>query len=80
MVAALSHLIFSFSNSGVGRVVPGWCGRFALHLLVLTVSGSKVGLDLCPSFLSERLFIPPAAGAHEVPSCKYFGLANVDLL
>jgi hypothetical protein len=26
------------------------------------------------------LFIPPATCAHEVGSCKYFGLANVDLL
>jgi hypothetical protein len=26
------------------------------------------------------LFIPPATCAHEVASCKYFGVANVDLL
>jgi hypothetical protein len=52
----------------------------ALYLLVLTVSGSKVGLELCPSFFSQMFFIPPAAGAHEVPSCKYVGVSNVDLL
>jgi hypothetical protein len=49
-------------------------------LLLLTVSGSKVGLELCPSSFNWRIFIPPAASAHEVPSCKYFGVANVDLL
>jgi hypothetical protein len=51
-----------------------------MHLLVLTVSGSKVGLELCPRFLSERFLIPPTAGAHEVPSCKYVGGANIDLM
>jgi hypothetical protein len=47
---------------------------------VLTVSGSEVGLELCPSFVSKWFFIPPATGAHEVPSCKYFGIYKVDLL
>jgi hypothetical protein len=49
-------------------------------VLVLAVSGRKVGLELCPSLVSERFFILLATGAHEVPSCKYVGVANVDLL
>jgi hypothetical protein len=51
---------------------PGCCGRFTLHLPVLTVGGGEVGLELCPSFFSKGYFVPPATGAHEVPSCKYF--------
>jgi hypothetical protein len=47
---------------------------------VLTVSGSEMGLELCPSFLNEMLFIPPTTCTHEVPSCKYFCVANVDLM
>jgi hypothetical protein len=55
------------------------CGsRFALHLLVLTVSGSKVRFEVCPSFLDCMLFVPPMTCTHEVTSCKYFGVANVD--
>jgi hypothetical protein len=46
----------------------------------MTVSGSKVGFELYPSFLDEMLFVPPATCAHEVTSCKYFGVANVELL
>jgi hypothetical protein len=69
-----------FFNSGVVRVVTSCGTRFALHLLVLTVSGSEVGLELCPSFLDYMLLVPPATCAHEVSSCKYFGVANVDLL
>jgi hypothetical protein len=75
-----SHLVFSLTNSGICRVVTS-CGiRFALHLLVLTVSGSKVGFELCASFLDQMLFFPPTTCAHEVTSCKYFGVANVDLM
>jgi hypothetical protein len=44
------------------------------------MSGGEVGLELCPSFFNWRLFIPPAASSHEVHGCKYFGVANVDLL
>jgi hypothetical protein len=47
---------------------------------VLKVSDSEIGLELCPTFLDEMLVIPPATGAHEVSSCKYFGLDNVDLM
>jgi hypothetical protein len=61
-------------------VVTSGCSRFALHLLVLSVSGSKVGFELCPSFLEHMLFVPPTTCDHEVTSCKYFGVANVDLL
>jgi hypothetical protein len=39
-----------------------------------------MGLELCSSFLDEMLFIPPATCTHEVPSCKYFCVANIDLL
>jgi hypothetical protein len=39
-----------------------------------------MGLELCPSFLNEMLFIPPATCTHEVPSCKYVCVANIDLL
>jgi hypothetical protein len=49
-------------------------------MLVLTVSGRKVGLKLCPSFVSKWFFVPPATSAHEVPSCKYFCVSNVDLM
>jgi hypothetical protein len=47
---------------------------------VLTVSRSEMGLELCPSFLHEMLFIQPATCAHEVSSCKYFGVATSDFL
>jgi hypothetical protein len=73
-------LVFCLSNSFVGRVLPDYCGRFTLHVLVLTVRSGEVGLELCPSFVSKWFFVPPATGAHEVPICKYFGIANVDLL
>jgi hypothetical protein len=39
-----------------------------------------VGLKLGPSFVSKWFFVPPATGAHEVPSCKYVCISNVDLL
>jgi hypothetical protein len=61
-------------------VVTSRCSIFALHLLVLTVSDSEMGLELCPSFLNVMLFIPPATYAHEVSGCEYFGVANVDLM
>jgi hypothetical protein len=80
IMAGFIHSVFYLSNSWVGRVVPGCCGRFTLHVLVLTVSGREVGLKLCPSLVSKWCFIPPATGAHEVPSCKYFCISNVDLL
>jgi hypothetical protein len=47
---------------------------------VLPVGGSEMELELCPSFLDEMLFIPPATCANEVFSCKYFGVVNVDLM
>jgi hypothetical protein len=47
---------------------------------VLTVSGSKVVFELCPSFVSELFFVSPATGAHEVPSCIFFCIDNIDLL
>jgi hypothetical protein len=53
---------------------------FALHLLVLTVSGGKMRFELSPGFFNGMLFIPPATCAHELASRKYFGVANVDLL
>jgi hypothetical protein len=47
---------------------------------VLSVCGGKVSLELCPSFLNAELFIPPATGAHEVPSCNFFGITNIYLM
>jgi hypothetical protein len=47
---------------------------------VLTVSGGKMRFELSPSFFNVMLFIPPATCAHEVASCKYVSVANVDLL
>jgi hypothetical protein len=47
---------------------------------VLTVSGGEVGLKLCPSLFSKWFFVPLAAGHHEVPSCKYVCISNVDFL
>jgi hypothetical protein len=44
------------------------------------MSGSEVGLQLCLSFLNGMLFISSATCAHEVYSCQYFGVSNVDLL
>jgi hypothetical protein len=41
---------------------------FSLHLLVLTVSGSKVRFELCPSFVDRMLFVPRTTCAHEVAS------------
>jgi hypothetical protein len=68
------------TSGGIGRVVTS-CGiGFALHLLVLTVSVSKVRFEVCPSFLDFMLFSPLTTCAHEVTSCKYFGVANVYLL
>jgi hypothetical protein len=49
-------------------------------MLVLTVSGRKVGLKLCPRFVSKWFFVPPATGAREVPSCKYVCVSNFDLM
>jgi hypothetical protein len=47
---------------------------------VLTVSGSKVGLKLCPILVSKWCLVPTATDTHEVPSSKYGGVANVDLM
>jgi hypothetical protein len=47
---------------------------------VLAVSGSKVRFELCPSFLDRVLFFPPTTYAHEVNSCKDFGVDKVDFL
>jgi hypothetical protein len=67
------------ANGGICRVLTSCCSRFALHLLVLTVRGSKEGFELCPSFLDQMTFVPPTSCTHEVTRCKYFGLASVDL-
>jgi hypothetical protein len=61
-------------------MITSFSSGFTLHLLVLTVSGEKMRLELSPSFFNVVLFIPPATGAHEVAICKYFGVVNVDLL
>jgi hypothetical protein len=68
------------ANIGICRVVTSCGSGFALHLLVLTVSGSKVRFEVGPGLLDCMLFIPPTTCAHEVTICKEFGLANVDLL
>jgi hypothetical protein len=47
---------------------------------LLTVSGGEVGLKVCPSLVSKWCFVPPATGAHAVPSCQFFCISNVDLL
>jgi hypothetical protein len=47
---------------------------------VLAVSGSKVRFELCPGLLDRMLFVPPTTRTHEVASCEYFGVANIDLL
>jgi hypothetical protein len=73
-------MVFSVANGGICRVVTSCGSGFPLNLFVLTVSGSKVRFELCPSFLDRMLFVPPATCAHEVTSCKYFGVTNVDLL
>jgi hypothetical protein len=44
------------------------------------VSGSKVGFELCPSFLDLMLLIPPMTCAHGLTSYNYSGVSNVDLL
>jgi hypothetical protein len=61
-------------------VITSCCSGVALYLLVLTVSSGKMRFELGPSFFNVMLFIPPATCAHEVASCKYFGVANVDFL
>jgi hypothetical protein len=61
-------------------VVNSCSSGLALNFLVLTVSGSEMGFELSPSFFNEMLFIPPATRAHEVPSWKHIGIANVYLL
>jgi hypothetical protein len=55
------------------------CG-FSLNLLVLTLSGSKVRSELCPSFLDGMFLVPPTTCDHEVTCCKYFCKPSVDLL
>jgi hypothetical protein len=61
-------------------VVSSGGSGLSLHLLVLTVSGCEVGLKVGPYFFSGWFLVPTAAGAHEVPCCKYFCIPNVDLL
>jgi hypothetical protein len=68
------------ANGGISRVLTSFGSGFSLHLLVLTVSGSKVRFELCPSFFDGMFLVPPATCAHEVTCCKYFGIPNVDLL
>jgi hypothetical protein len=68
------------ANGGICRLKLSCGSGLSLHLLVLIVSGSKVRFELCPSFLDRVLFVPPTTCAHEVTSCKYFGVTNVDLL
>jgi hypothetical protein len=78
-MVASAILVFSLTNGGICRVVTS-CGRgFDLHLLVLTVSGSKVRFELCSGLLDHMLFVQPTTRTHEVASCKDFGVANVDL-
>jgi hypothetical protein len=68
------------ANGGICRVVTSCGSGLSLHLLVLTVSGSKVRFELLPSLLDRMIFVPPTTRTHEVTSCKYFGVAKVDLL
>jgi hypothetical protein len=75
-----SHLVLSLANSGISRAVSSCGSVFALDLLVLTVSSSKLRFELCPSFLDRMILVPPTTCAHEVTSCKYFGVANIDLV
>jgi hypothetical protein len=73
-------LVFSLANGGICRVVTSCGSGFSLHLLVLTVSGSKLRFELWPSLVGRLLFAPLTTRTHEVTSSKYFGVANVDLL
>jgi hypothetical protein len=68
------------ANGGICRVVTSCGSGLSLHLLVLTVSGSKVRFELCPSFFDSMFLVPTTTCAHEVTCCKYFGITNVDLL
>jgi hypothetical protein len=61
-------------------MVSGVCSGLSLHLLVLAASGCEVGFVLGPSFVRGWFLIPTTTGAHDVPSCKYFCIPNVDLL
>jgi hypothetical protein len=76
----LGNLILIVSHGGIYRVVSGCGSGFSLHLLVLTVSGCKVGFELRPSFFSGWFLVPPTIGAQELACCKYFCISNVHLL
>jgi hypothetical protein len=75
-----SYLILIVGNGGISGVVTSCGGGFSLHVLVLTVGRCKVRFELGPSFFNGMFLVPPATCAHEVTSCKYLCISNVDLL
>jgi hypothetical protein len=68
------------ADGGICGVVTSCGSGLSLHLLVLTVSGSKMRFELHPSFFDGMFFVPPSTCTHEVTCCEYLGVSNVDLL